>query len=68
LSGIDREELGMLYTGGAGIAVGASLAYASDPALGWLISSLVIALGLGYEAYQHSPATGTDRPTGGDEP
>jgi len=58
---IDRGGIGMLYAGGAGMMVGTSLAYGTDPVFGWIGGSLVTALGLGYEVYQRSLHTDTDQ-------
>ncbi len=42
----------MLLAGGAGVSAGTALSYAHNPSIGWLGASLLIGLGLAYEAYQ----------------
>lgn len=61
---MDREGIGMLYATGAGITVGASLAWGLDPIFGWLGGSTVVALGFAYEIFQRSVHAGTDRSEG----
>jgi hypothetical protein len=52
MSDIDREGIGMLYAGAAGVMVGTSVVYAAKPALGWALGSLVMALALVYDFQQ----------------
>jgi len=59
--GIDREGIGMLYAAGAGMMIGTSVAYGTDPVFGWVGGSLAIALGLAYEVHQRSLHTETQK-------
>lgn len=67
VDGTDREGIGMLYAGGAGIMIGTSVAYGSEPALGWVAGSVVMALGLAYEVHQRYVHTATGRSGGADD-
>lgn len=43
---IDREGIGMLYASGIGVAIGASISYYIEPAIGWVIGSIIVGIGL----------------------
>jgi len=58
MSGVDREGIGMLYAGGAGITIGTSIAYGTDPTLGWMGGAFVMVLGLAYETHQRVSQSG----------
>ena len=46
---VTREVVGICYAGGAGLLIGTSIVYATDPALGWVIGSIAMALGFALE-------------------
>lgn len=49
---IDREGIGMLYAGGAGMMAGASISLALWPVFSLLAGVVVLWLGIGYEIHQ----------------
>lgn len=59
--GIDREGVGMLYAGGAGLMVGGSVGMYVEAFSAHLLGAVVVALGLGYESYQRYTATDNER-------
>ena len=50
--GIDREGIGMLYAGGAGILIGSSASHFVGYGITPLLGSGTVAFGFGYEMYQ----------------
>ena len=60
-NGIDREGVGMLYAGGAGIMVGSSVANGLGPPAAPLLGSAVVICGLSYELYQRYVHAGNSR-------